>query len=408
MQTLPDIEIICVDDKSTDDSISIVEEYIKQDKRVRIIRHDRNMGELKSRSSGVMAASGRYIMFLDADDEYELYTCESLRQITRNHKADIYGFGTKVVCPDEDIRKMQQAHFRMYSGYLYGKDILYKSFVEAVTSWSIWDKMYDSVLCKKVYEIIGDDHIDLPMSPLAPDVYAFSAIAYYAKSFFGVQEPYYRYHFGRGIMNNEILSMDHFERYCMSAITTGNCRSFFTGRGEADRYADIINAFHIRMLNKCIDVWRKQISYHDTAEALKILMRYWPHDEIIEQFAGLVKGIANKTWETPFSILPKGGSIVLYGAGAVGKDYYRQINDSGVCNIALWVDSGYSAHQKNGLPVSAPDDIAGAEFDCVLIAINSHKAASDIKKYLVDSLRISEDSIIWKDPSAPINEDVLT
>jgi glycosyltransferase involved in cell wall biosynthesis len=407
MQTLPDIEIICVDDKSTDDSISVVEGYIKQDKRVRLIRHDRNMGELKSRSSGVMAASGRYIMFLDADDEYELNACESLRQITKEHTADIYGFGTKVICSDDDIIKMMQVHFRMYCGYLYGKDILNKSFVEAVTSWFIWDKMYDSVLCKKVYEIIGDDHIDLPMSPVAPDGYAFSAIAYYAKSFFGVQEPYYRYHFGRGIMTNEKLSMECFERYCMSAITTENCRKFFADRGEANRYAEITNAFHTTMLNKCIDVWKTQISKHDMTEALKLLMHYWPHYEIIEQFARLVSGNASKTWEAPFSMLPKGGSIVLYGAGAVGKDYYRQITDSGVCDIALWVDRGYQDYKNSGLPVNMPETIAGTEFDCILIAIQDNEAASGIKKYLIDSLHVPTDKIVWKDPNLPIDEDVL-
>jgi len=67
-QTLKEIEIICIDDKSTDSSLDILEKYAKKDKRITIIRNELNLKAGESRNRGLRIASGEYIHFLDADD----------------------------------------------------------------------------------------------------------------------------------------------------------------------------------------------------------------------------------------------------------------------------------------------------------------------------------------------------
>jgi len=57
-QTLKDIEIICVNDASTDNSLEIMNEYAEKDKRVRIINKLQNGGTLMARKDGVMATRG--------------------------------------------------------------------------------------------------------------------------------------------------------------------------------------------------------------------------------------------------------------------------------------------------------------------------------------------------------------
>lgn len=70
-QTLGDLEIICVDDGSTDGSPAILDEYSKRDVRFRLI-HQTNLGPGSARNAGLDRAQGKYIIFLDSDDWFEL------------------------------------------------------------------------------------------------------------------------------------------------------------------------------------------------------------------------------------------------------------------------------------------------------------------------------------------------
>lgn len=69
-QTLWDFELICVDDGSTDESTGILELYSRFDPRIRVIRQD-NAGAGAARNAGMKAATGEYLIFLDADDFFE-------------------------------------------------------------------------------------------------------------------------------------------------------------------------------------------------------------------------------------------------------------------------------------------------------------------------------------------------
>ena len=61
-------EIIVVDDASTDDSANVAERLARNDPRVAVIRHDRNTGQVEAFNEGLAAASGEFIVRLDADD----------------------------------------------------------------------------------------------------------------------------------------------------------------------------------------------------------------------------------------------------------------------------------------------------------------------------------------------------
>ena len=67
-QSLKSIEIIVIDDCSTDNSISVIKKYIKEDKRIKLIEHQYNEGKIKSRSEGIRLSKGKYITVVDGDD----------------------------------------------------------------------------------------------------------------------------------------------------------------------------------------------------------------------------------------------------------------------------------------------------------------------------------------------------
>lgn len=87
-QTLREIELICVDDGSTDTSPAILEEFAASDGRLRIFRQD-NAGPGAARNRGLREAAGDYVLFLDADDCFEPDMLSSLVELSERSGADI-------------------------------------------------------------------------------------------------------------------------------------------------------------------------------------------------------------------------------------------------------------------------------------------------------------------------------
>ena len=87
-QTLPEIEVICVDDGSTDKSLEILKEYQKNDDRIRIVTQT-NAGPAHARNNGIRRARGKYIAFLDADDFVEPTFIEDLYNTAKQDNLDI-------------------------------------------------------------------------------------------------------------------------------------------------------------------------------------------------------------------------------------------------------------------------------------------------------------------------------
>lgn len=92
-QSLKDIEIILVDDKSTDNSFSIAMQYKKIDSRIVLIQNPKNLGTFLARAEGIKRVSGEYIIFLDADDYLMLDTAESAYNLALSNNADMVHFG---------------------------------------------------------------------------------------------------------------------------------------------------------------------------------------------------------------------------------------------------------------------------------------------------------------------------
>ena len=87
-QTLREIEIICIDDGSTDHSLEIIKEYQKLDERIRIITEN-NAGAGAARNKGLARARGEFVIFLDADDFYEPTLIEKMYETAVRDELDI-------------------------------------------------------------------------------------------------------------------------------------------------------------------------------------------------------------------------------------------------------------------------------------------------------------------------------
>lgn len=143
-QTLQDIEVICVDDESTDSSLAILKEYAEKDSRVTVLTQ-RNGGAGKARNTGLAVAKGETLSFLDSDDFFELNMLENAYNKLKETKAQFVVFDSDVYWNDskeykaarhvdkEALPPYEPFHRRSFTNNVF----------RVFIGWA-WDKLYDA------------------------------------------------------------------------------------------------------------------------------------------------------------------------------------------------------------------------------------------------------------------------
>lgn len=98
----------------------------------------------------------------------------------------------------------------------------------------------------------------------------------------------------------------------------------------------------------------------------------------------------------PYQLVEKGSKVILYGAGKVGYDFFREIKTTGYCEIVAWVDRQYEWCNCMNLPVEAPSVIKDRVWDKIVLAVEWEQTANDIRRYLNEQ-NIQDDQIVYTD-----------
>ncbi len=142
-QTLKDIEIICVDDGSTDRSLEIIKEYQKSDERIRIVT-ETNAGPALARNNGIRRARGEYIAFLDADDFFELDMLESMYNEGKENDLDIViaNYDTYNDSKAEFAKAVPEEYEDIYKGTQVTSKNENPDKIFASTNGAAWNKLF--------------------------------------------------------------------------------------------------------------------------------------------------------------------------------------------------------------------------------------------------------------------------
>ncbi|WP_454115509.1 glycosyltransferase [Microbacterium lacticum] len=234
-QTLADIEIICVDDASTDGTVAVVERLRANDARIRLIRQAGNRSAFQARREGIKAATAPYVLFLDGDDELAPEAAQKALAKAQSSGADVVGVGVEIVAPDEGFPRKFEAALQPAHRRLSSPEIVPTLFpAGSPANGHLWRYLYATPLLRAAYADLAEDLAfyranDLPI--------AFLALAH-AKTYVSIPDRLYRYHFRRGTSGHRVDGVERFQ-FLLSGVDpisaiAGSVRSVAAQSGAPD------------------------------------------------------------------------------------------------------------------------------------------------------------------------------
>jgi glycosyltransferase involved in cell wall biosynthesis len=364
-QTLQDIELICVEDGSTDGSLAILEEYAAREPRMTLLRHAENQGTLMARKHCMQAAAGQYVMWLDPDDELAPDACKTVWEEMQRDPVDVLQFDTQVVaCGDvsEQRAKNSQRWLRPYTKTIRCEknsdgtsepELIKACFEEKTWGWTIWNKAYSAALCKQAEKELKEQHINI-----AEDEYIFFLLSYFAQSYRGIAPKLYRYYFGRGITGQGTISLRQFHSHCERAKIYPLIQEFLQGRQGADGCDALLEKMQDNAVAYTVQIWHDNLSLRDADLA---------YNEMLQSYGSvrLISALARNFWGDEEELLrrvaPAGRPRI--GARRAVKNlavFYTRYANGGIERVLslllpLWVQMGYRVILVTEEPPCAKD-----------------------------------------------------
>lgn len=197
-QTLKEIEVIGVNDASSDGTLKVLKRYAKQDTRVKYVDNPENIGLAASRNRGIEQATAPFLMFCDADDYYEPTMCEDMYQAITKSKADF------ALC---EIRVTYNAHAEMklsddnyYSLKYHGLQRIDRNIIYN-TDLSSTDKIFRKATLDKY-------HLEFPEGKRFEDAYFCVAYFCVSQTAFFLNKQLYNYIRHAGSIMSQTWSKD--------------------------------------------------------------------------------------------------------------------------------------------------------------------------------------------------------
>ena len=152
-QSLSNIEIICIDDGSTDNSSNIIKEYQSKDQRIKLI-NQKNCGIAIARKNALKYATGKYIGFVDSDDYIENDFYKKLYNIAIQEKSDIVVSNNYYIFDEKDIKKIDIF-------YSHKKELLHLDRCKLfLIQTGLWNKIYKKTLVDNIIDFYTDVSVD--------------------------------------------------------------------------------------------------------------------------------------------------------------------------------------------------------------------------------------------------------
>ncbi len=279
-QSFKNIEIICVNDCSTDNSLSILKRYADKDDRIIIVDKKENQGLLSARKSGVSIADGDYIVFVDSDDYIDYELCEFAANICADGY-DIVQYNVKIENNSSNDKDADWLSKRLHceNRILKNDDIILQAYNVSSYATSIVGKIFKTDLCKKVYSTIPDEYCYV-----GEDIYTYFVISCLAKKYRSVDsKEFYIYRYGLGVENSDKMQLAKFEQYCKMSKWVMYGNEFLQKISGNKIQYDALKNMQCRMFEDCCKIYKDRIFDEDKDNAAKLIVKYWEKNEVTDK-----------------------------------------------------------------------------------------------------------------------------
>lgn len=346
-QSYENLEIILIDDGSTDRCPEICDDYAKKDKRIHVI-HKCNGGVTSARRIGAAAATGDYVLGVDGDDWIEKDRVEVLvREGIQPTHADMIHLSGYILDyaeeENESKRRSPDVPIKLFENDEIENEIfpliLRQDIVGSLCMWAIRREL----LLRN--QMLIDDRVIYEEDSLCICLCLLEA-----KSVMTIQQSGYHY-----IQRSS--SLVHQRR----------------------------STFHKNPLKIWYRILKNQLDQKHASEKIReicgriaanFIMRYYcyDYDWLLKSFPGYL---------FPFPKIGSGSRIAVYGAGKFGYKFVQSLDKARDYSVVLWVDQKQDLPTVPGYNISSRDAILSADYDFIVVAILDAAVAEEVKRSLI-------------------------
>lgn len=341
-QTYRNLEIVLVNDGSPDRCPEICDLYAAKDARIKVV-HKTNGGLVSARKTGLLAATGEYVGYVDGDDWVGPDFYETLVSAALESDADMIAAGQNRVLFSKSQSFLNSVPLGVYEGetleQLYGKMISNgKFYCPGITTY-VWNKLFKREILME-HQLNVDDRITIGED---------AAVVYPV-----------------------MLA-------CKKVAVIDCCSYHYRQREDS--------------------MLKKVAPFHEEAKRLKVLYEYLTRfaqgtpkeyrlqsqvdDYVlgicIMRSGGLVVSMDEQDEFMPFEKDFRGKNVLVYSAGTFGQQLVNRLKEASYCTVGAWVDDDYWEYRRCCLDVDSVDSIGSCQFDYVLIATVNGALADEIK-----------------------------
>ena len=204
-QTYAGIEVVCVDDGSTDDSSHILSEWAERDARLKVITTS-NRGTLAARKTAVSESKGDWILFLDPDDRLEKEAVRTFLDVADKSGADVIQCGMLLEETSQVAKEWRRAmdiYFNRPALTCSAEEALDRVFTHRNLPWNLIGKFVRGDVARRAFS----GHADV-VATMSEDACSMFRILLHAGNIKVIESKLYRYRIGGGISTRERLSVD--------------------------------------------------------------------------------------------------------------------------------------------------------------------------------------------------------
>lgn len=342
-QTYTNLEIIVVNDGSTDRSGEICDLYAKKDSRIKVI-HKENGGLVSARKVAMEIATGDYIGYVDGDDWIGEDFYSVLLSAMKQHNSDVVvaGFSRELFTKSAKIINVYPAG--IYEGanleVLFSSMISYGDFFRHGITTYLWNKLFKKEVIKDC-QLSLDERVSIGEDGAA----VYPAL----------------------LKCNRVCVID-------------NCSYHYRQREDSM----LKKASSFAKESECLSVLYEYLKNAFGANIKKYEVSIQIQKYVLSTFIIRSGGILNNSIHFPFSKDIKNKNIVVCGAGTFGQQLVKRFEESKFCNLVAWVDDDYWEYRRCCLNVDPISSLLKLSYDYILVGMVDSFSAQKTKNILVD------------------------